>query len=349
MKLPAKTTIYDIAEAAGSSPSTVSSALNDTWKSRRIKAETVKRIKRIADDLGYSVNLQARGLRQSKSGLIGMILPEHDNRFFSALSQAFSTQARSRGHFPIIISARRNDQEEHDAVTSLLSCAIDSLLIVGASNPDQLSPLCARENVPHVFVDQPGSLAPSVVSDNRYGAKLLTQHMLNLMSTAIADDSELYFLGGDANLFASAERIEGYKEALTDADRVADPAQILACGYERDVAAKELAALYERLGALPSGLLINSIDCLEGALTVLSQLSEQEVRKCTIGCYDYEPLGRLLRFPVTMIRQRANKLIEKAYGIIDNEQFEPTRSLIKPELIESVHSDSNRDRTILDK
>lgn len=266
-----------------------------------------------------------------------MILPEHDNRFFSSLSQAFSTEARARGHFPIIISARRNAQEEQDSVTSLLSCAIDSLFIVGASNPDQLSPLCERENVPHVFVDQPGSLAPSVISDNRYGAKSLTRNLLARMSNdPDKSDTELYFLGGDAALFASAERIKGYKEALQENKIKVTSTQILACGYERERAAAELHALYQRLGSLPSGLLINSIDCLEGALTVLSQLPEQEIERCAIGCYDYEPLGRLLRFPVTMIRQRANKLIEKAYDVIDSGQRAPERSLIKPELIDSL-------------
>lgn len=343
MKNSSKTTIYDIASAAGSSPSTVSSALNGTWKSRRIKPETVERIKRIADDHGYSVNLQARGLRKSESGLVGMVLPEHDNRFFSSLSQSFSTQARSRGHFPIIISSRRHAQEEQEAVENLLSLAIDSLFIVGASKPDQLSLLCTSKNIPHVFVDQPGTLASSVLSDNRHGAKQLAQHLLGLMPKgATAEGHGLYFLGGDATLFASAERIKGYQDALVENDLTVDPAQIIACGYDRDVAANELRALHERLGALPSGLLVNSIHCLEGALSVLSQIPEPEIRKCSIGCYDYEPLGRLLRFPVTMIRQRANKLIETAYGIIDSEQTEPERVLIKPELIESIHSGANQ-------
>ena len=100
MKLNQKQTIYDIARAAGASPTTVSAALNGTWKARRIRADTVDRIKKIAAELGYSANLQARGLRKAKSGLVGMIIPQHDNRFFSSLSQAFTEGARDRGELP---------------------------------------------------------------------------------------------------------------------------------------------------------------------------------------------------------------------------------------------------------
>lgn len=60
-----KVTIYDIAKLSGASPSTVSAALNGTWKSRRIGEKTVAKIQRIAEKNGYSTNMQARGLRQA--------------------------------------------------------------------------------------------------------------------------------------------------------------------------------------------------------------------------------------------------------------------------------------------
>ena len=67
-----KQTIYDIAQQVGASPSTVSAALNGTWKARRIKEETAQRIIALARQMGYSVNLQARGLRTARSGLVGL-------------------------------------------------------------------------------------------------------------------------------------------------------------------------------------------------------------------------------------------------------------------------------------
>ena len=97
MKPGQKSTIYDIAQKAGSSPSAVSAALNGKWKQRRLKPETVERIKRVALEEGYTANLQARGLRKAESGLAGMVLPDHENRFFAELSQQFAREARKFG------------------------------------------------------------------------------------------------------------------------------------------------------------------------------------------------------------------------------------------------------------
>ena len=71
--LKRKATIYDLAQAAGISPSTISAILNGTWKQRRISEETAQRVQQLADARQYSVNRQARGLRKNRSGLIGMI------------------------------------------------------------------------------------------------------------------------------------------------------------------------------------------------------------------------------------------------------------------------------------
>src|SRR5713226_3640986 len=68
-----RSTIYDIATAAEASVSTVSLVLNGNWSRYRIKEDTAQRVLTIANQLGYNVNLKARGLRLSKSGLAGMI------------------------------------------------------------------------------------------------------------------------------------------------------------------------------------------------------------------------------------------------------------------------------------
>jgi LacI family fructose operon transcriptional repressor len=84
-----KFTIYDLADLAGVSASTVSAALNGNWQQRRIADSTAARVQQLAATHKYSVNRQASGLRKSRSGLIGMIIPMHDNRFFSGMSQVF--------------------------------------------------------------------------------------------------------------------------------------------------------------------------------------------------------------------------------------------------------------------
>ncbi len=139
-----KATIHDIARLSGASPSTVSAALSDNWKSRRISETRVEEIRRIAAQQGYSTNMQARGLRQARSGLVGMIIPVHDNRFFSSMSQSFEEFARARGLVPVIASSLRDPAEEARIVRTLISYAVDYLFIAGATDPAAITALCRR-------------------------------------------------------------------------------------------------------------------------------------------------------------------------------------------------------------
>lgn len=330
-----KKTIYDIAYKAKTSASTVSAALNGSWKRRRIKEETVERIQKIALEEGYAINRQARGLRKAQSGLVGMMLPEHDNRFFSSLSQAFAFETRKRNLCPAIVSARRNPDEERDSIISLISYAVDFLVIVGASAPEQLDQICKENGISHIFVDQPCASAPSIVSDNEKGTFILANTLLHSLSPPLKTDptSWLYFLGGNAHLYASSQRIKGFKAAILEKFGMLYPDQVIACGYEPDICCHELEKLYNRLGRLPAGLLINSIDAFEGVLSFLAKLPEKDIQDCHFGCYDYDPFGILLRFPVHMIRQRADILMRKVYEKFDSADTIPCLTLVEPELI----------------
>jgi LacI family fructose operon transcriptional repressor len=333
-KAPQKLTLHDVAARAGASASTVSAALNGTWRERRISADTAERIIAVAREAGYSVNLQARGLRKAQSGLVGLILPEHANRFFSDLSQAFSVEARRRGLCPVIVATERNPEEERQTVRQLTSYAIDSLFIAGASAPESLSALCRAHALPHVFLDQPCADAPSVVSDNYHGAADLTRILLaNVPSGRRGGDDGITFLGGNAALHASSRRIAGFRETMRAAGFEPTGGQIVACGYDSDRAHDELAALHRRLGGrLPSGLLLNSITVFEGALRFIAGLPDEQVRACAFGCYDYDPLGALLRFPLPMVRQRHRALVSRAWQMLDDGNTGPHLDLVRPEL-----------------
>ena len=57
---------------------------------------------------GLLKDLKARGLRLSRSGLAGMIVPHYRNRFFAGLAEAFEAEARSRGLCPVVVSTERD-------------------------------------------------------------------------------------------------------------------------------------------------------------------------------------------------------------------------------------------------
>lgn len=329
-----KATIYDIAKLSGASPSTVSAALNGKWKNRRIGEDTALRIQKIAIEQGYSANLQARGLRQARSGLIGLILPVHDNRFFASLSQSFEAHARERALCPVIVSTLRDSMEEIRVVETLISYAVDFLFIAGATDPDGLAEICLAANVRHIFIDLPGSRSPSVVSNNFRGAEVLTQKLLELMPT-VTDPARAkpYFIGGLSSDYATTRRIDAFKASVARATGRVDDDQIIACGYSPQSAAQEIAALCERLGGLPAALFVNSVRAFEGVVSHFVHLPTDALVDSAIGCYDYDPFAAFLQFPVHMVRQNSNELISTAFRLIDSGATDPVMIEIEPELI----------------
>ncbi|MDP1732296.1 MAG: LacI family DNA-binding transcriptional regulator [Devosia sp.] len=331
---PRKSTIYDIAKLTGASPSTVSAALNGTWRKRRIKETTALEVQRLAAELGYTTNMQARGLRQARSGLIGMILPAHFNRFFSSLSQIFEAHARARGLCPVVVSTLRDPKEERLTVETLISYAIDAVFIVGATTPDDLSDICRAVNLRHVNIDLPGTKAPSVVSDNYGGAEKLTREILRRMPRGLGGlRDKVYFIGGASWDHATSERIRAFKDVIIEQFGEISDEQIYANSYDPDASTVDARKLCERIGGLPAGLFVNSTFAFEGVLKYFSTQPAETFNEMIVGCYDYDPFASFMHFPVILMRQNVEELIAQAFRLLDEDITDPRVIKIEPELV----------------
>lgn len=320
-----KTTIYDIATAAAASASTVSLVLNGTWARYRIKEDTAHRITEAARKLGYNVNLTARGLRLSRSGLAGMILPHYRNRFFADLAEAFEAEARRRGLCPIVVSTQRDETVEVNVTGTLLAQRVEFLFIAGVPRPDPLDRLCSAAGVPCVNVDLPGSGAPSVVSDNRGGAKRLTGILIEKVARRGGSLEAFLYLGGVAGEYATDKRVAGFTEALRAHGVDLDPDCLALCGYPPANARDSLDAYFTRHGGLPAGLFINSIAAFEGAIEFASGLPAAALNDCVAGCFDWDPFAACLPFDVTMLRQDVETMMQHAF-----EALAPARQETRP-------------------
>lgn len=330
-----KPTIYDLAELAGTSASTVSAVINGTWQQRRIGAATAERVRALAERHRYSVNRQASGLRTSQSGLIGMIIPTHEDRFFGMLSQAFDGLARQRGLQPIVASTLRDPALEIATVKSLISHQVDHLIVTGATDPDAVGRLCRHHHVMHVNVDLPGKAAPSVISDNRWGALQLARILVERSRPQrAAARNRLYFIGGAAGDYAIEQRVRGFADAVEPAFGAVQPAQLRTCGYEVPAAERAMAALHAELGGLPRGILFASSVALEGAVRFLKTLPAEDLAACTFASYDWDPFAAGLKFPVHMMCQDVDALLAEAFRIIDGGRAPKGRVVeIRPKFI----------------
>ncbi|OJG00062.1 LacI family DNA-binding transcriptional regulator [Pararhizobium antarcticum] len=328
-----KATIYDLSVLSGCSASTVSAVLNGTWQKRRIKESTADLIRSLAEKHQYTANLQARGLRSSRSGLVGLLLPVHDNRYFSSMAQTFEAHVRARGQCPIVVSACRDPQEERRTVETLISYSIDELFVAGATDPDGVHAVCEAAGLKHINLDLPGTKTHSVISDNYEGGRLLTEAIIrHCQGDRPLEPEELYLFGG-RNDHASRERIRGFREVKREIFGVDPDECIQPTGYSPAMTQKAFETFYAREGHLPRAFFINSSINFEGLLRFLGQHPHETFADIVVGCYDYDPFGSFLPFPVIMIRQDVESMIAKAFEIIDQPRSAPQLHLIRPELV----------------
>ena len=246
-----------------------------------------------------------------------MILPHYRNQFFAGLAEAFEATASSRGLCPVVVSTHRNPDNETKVTATLLAQQVEFLFIAGVHNPDRLNDLCHSAKVKCVNVDLPGSRAPSVVSDNRGGANALTRVVIQKLSARNCDISDLFFFGGVADDDATRNRLLGFGDVLAEREIGPGRYAIDCCGYAPRNAAASLAARYSQLGRLPSGLFVNGVTALEGALRFTSTLEPGELQASVVGTFDWDPFGAYLPFDLTMVRQDVEALVAEAFAQID--------------------------------
>jgi LacI family fructose operon transcriptional repressor len=307
-------TIYDVAREANASPASVSLVLNGRWEKQRISPDTAERVEATALRLGYQVNKQARGLRLSRSGLAGMLIPHYRNRFFAGLAECFEATARSLGLCPIVVSTQRDDETELRFVRTLLDQHVEFLFFAGMHDPTRLNLVCQTAQTPCVNLDVPGSAAPSVVTDNRGAAKVLTEGLIAQIGKEAV--GRLLFLGGIAGEYATEERILGFRDAMAEAKARSPKSAVLRCGYS---AASTRQALRRRLSSvkdMPSAIFVNSITALEGLIQFRSTEGSFLPIDVPIGCFDYDPFAAHLPGKITMMRQDVDLIVGTAFELL---------------------------------
>lgn len=325
-----RTTIYDLAEIAGTSASAVSSVLNNTWEKRRISSKLAKKITKLAEEHGYARNMQASILRQNKSKIIGMIVPKYDNRYFGSIVETFENMARERGLFPIVTCTRRDSQLEEEAARTMLSYQVSCIISTGATDPDRISDICSAVGVHSLNLDLPGTKAPSVISDNYFGAKKLTRLVLEKNQRKFGSKTPLLFIGGRANDHNTGERVRGFKDAHAEFNITLDEAFIQMCGYAPEKAETALRNLQQKHQKIPLAMFVNSTISLEGVMRWIKSSAYYGTEQPVIGCFDWDPFVALLSNDIHMVRQDVAGMLNAVFQIIDNGNYEVTTTQIQP-------------------
>ena len=207
MKRPRKSiTIRDVAEAAGVSISTVSRVLNDKDD---VAVGTCERVQQVIAELGYASSLAARGMRSSRTNVIGLVMPDVASPYSVTVMQGVN-HAIAQLDFDLIVYTNGDiskygtaDQESY--YVALLNGGIaDGVIVVtpAATNFSTAAPVVA------IDPNNESPECPAIISTNHKGALQAMEYLTGLGHRRIG------FIAGRLELVSAKRRLEGYKDVL---------------------------------------------------------------------------------------------------------------------------------------
>jgi DNA-binding LacI/PurR family transcriptional regulator len=291
--------LKDIAARAGVSIMTVSKALRDEPD---ISAATKARLRALADEMGYTPDSLAQGLRSRRSKLFGLVISAVTNPVYARVMMAIEEQTHELGYGILFGQSLNIPEREESVIRNLLSRRIDGLFVTPVYRLEPLAPIyeeLAKRGTPVVVL---GHRAPfcenfvNVETDDVAASFAATQHLLELGHRRIA------FFAGPPVAPSAQERLEGYRRALRGANIEIDDRLIFSAGAT--IEEGEKAAL-QMLNESPGATAVQAANDLVaiGAATVFLGQGLQIPRDLSLVGFGNVLVSEHFRVPLTTIRQ----------------------------------------------
>lgn len=229
--------LQQVAERAGVSTATVSRVLNGNYPVREV---TRKRVLAAVDALAYVPNAHGRALMTSRTGVVGVILHDVSDPFFSEIVRGLQRVAIDAGQLVMICNSLRDPEREVTYLESLRRQRVDAVVLVGGEIQDDayIDALArhargmAADGSRLVFcgrrVPAETPAAGGIVVDDLAASARMTRHLLDLGHHRIA------YIRGPRELHTSQVRFQGFRQAMDDAGVGVDDALVIDGDFSRD-------------------------------------------------------------------------------------------------------------------
>ena len=296
-------TMRDIANQLGVSSVTVSKALNDK---EGVSDELKERIKQLASELGYRVNMAAKTMREGLTYNIGVIIPERftgpDQSFYLRVYQEISKSLEATGYYGILHILSSSDEEGLLLPRIYYDRKVDGFIVLGQINKSYIEVI---ENIeqPKLFLDfyDEHSSIDSVVTDNFYGAYELTNYLIQQGHRDIAYVGNLY------STSSIQDRFLGYYKSLLEHHVHLEPKWII---NDRDEQGTYIDI--ELPSPLPTAFVCNCDQVAYSVVQKLKQMGHQVPEDCSVVGFDNDIYATLTEPHLTTIDVNINQMAQTA-------------------------------------
>ncbi len=328
---PHNVTIKDIARELGVSPSTVSRALKDHPD---ISIETKREVKELVDKLKYKPNAIALSLRNQKTNMIGVMVPQTVHHFFSSVISGIEETAMAEGYTVMIFQSNESFEREQLNMQALLKSRVDGALVSISKESNKYSHFREfMEQSPLVFFDRAADLLETdkVVVDDFQGAFDAVEYLIKTGCKRIAH------FAAPQHLQIGYKRQRGYISALEKYGIKVDDNLIIKCDTHEEALEKTEGIM--RLQNPPDAIFTVNDLTATGVLRVLKRMNFRVPEDVSVIGFTDGLVSTVTDPPLTTVSQHGFEMGKKATQILlgriknDLPTKDPITTVIKTDLI----------------
>ncbi len=336
-------TIYDIAKEAGVSPSTVSRVLTN---SAGVRSEKRERVQALIEKYNFRPNALAKGLSDTRSGVIGVLMADIRNPYYSAVYVACENAAMARGYRVILCCSLGESAREVEQLDILKQQSVEAIIQIGgrvdAVITDRAYIKKAKEISQQLPIITGGKIDDvscyRVVIDAKAAARLLIEHLMELGHERIA------LVGGRLDVISTFEKYMTYCEILKDHGIPINKRFLFEGKYDYDAGydgVKELMSMKEK----PTAIIAINDSCAAGVIRRLEEEGYKVPEDVSVVSYDNTYIATLLSPKITSIDYDydtlGKMLADTAIDVANGENL-PSFQSVTPHLV--VRESSGRKR-----
>lgn len=300
--------MYQVARQAGVSIATVSRVING---GDPVAPLTRDRVTDAIAALGYQPNSLARSLAKGRTHTLALLLPDITNPFFPELVKGVEVVADEGGYTLILAETGGDPAKEASYLAMLRGKQVEGVIAVGLTlKGSQIEPIIGPD-LPVVCLDRGTDLrrASTVHIDHRQGARLATQHLVELGHRRIAH------IAGPPGLELSAQRCQGYQLALEAAEIVPAAAAVIAADLTESGGYDAMERLLQGVQVPTAVFVANDLMAI-GAMAALKANGITVPDEISVVGFDDIKLAAYTYPPLTTIHQPIREMARAGSGIL---------------------------------
>jgi DNA-binding LacI/PurR family transcriptional regulator len=290
-----KITIKDVAKVTGISKSTISRVVNNF---NNVNNETRLKVLKAIDDLGYQTNYFARGLRKNKSDMIGIIIGNVLNPFYSTISKAVEETASKYGYNVVLCNSGSEPEKELKYLKILQEEQVDGIIFSPSGQNKKIINKLLHEQNKIVVIDRKieGIECDSVTIDNIKSSYEAVSFLINQGFKRIG------IICVPLAIRTGKERLDGYIKALKE-NKIDIDEELIKKGDLSMNSGIEFTGELLKLENPPQAIFVCNLDMTTGALQKLKKENYKIPQDISLLGFDDAEWTPLLEPPLTTVSQ----------------------------------------------